>query len=65
MVADEEQHEDPTVDVTDNAFSDNKVRSSNTGWIEDEESEIVKAISNRIGAILDLSTVSAEAFQVT
>ena len=65
MVADEEQINNPDIEVDpDKSFSDNKVRSSNTGWVEDEESDIVKTLSRRIGAMLNLATVSAEAFQV-
>ena len=43
---------------------DTQERSSNTGWVDDEEDEIIEALSKRVGAILNLDHRAAEPFQV-
>ncbi|XP_067943874.1 prolyl 4-hydroxylase subunit alpha-1-like [Watersipora subatra] len=65
LVPDDDIKNDPDIELIDElSYADNRIRSSNTGWVDDEEDSMVLAISRRISAILSLTLDSAESFQV-
>ena len=62
MVGGEDEDEDS--EQQSGQYKDTMARSSNTGWVYDEEDEIIEALSKRVGAILNLDHRAAEAYQV-
>ena len=61
MVGGEDEDEDS--EQQSGQYKDTMARSSNTGWVYDEEDEIIEALSKRVGAILNLDHRAAEAYQ--
>ena len=57
------EDEDADSEQQSGQYKDTQARSSNTGWVYDEEDEIIEALSKRVGAILNLDHRAAEAYQ--
>ncbi|KAF6016916.1 P4HA1 [Bugula neritina] len=49
---------------TDNFIIQPQSRSSNTGWVFDDENKVIREMSKRVATILDVDVDSAEAYQV-